>query len=65
MKKHDIIEIDCDIRVETEKAFGVYVGKTGEDGNDIIIWLPKSQVENNNDGTLSMPEWLAMEKELI
>ncbi len=28
-------------------------------------WVPMSQVEINDDGTVTMPEWLAMEKELI
>lgn len=50
MKKHDII--DADLRYETEKAFLLYNG-------DKESWFPKSQVENNNDGTFSMPEWLA------
>lgn len=30
------------------------------------VWVPKSQVEfDEEDGTLTLPEWLAMEKELI
>lgn len=29
------------------------------------VWLPKSQIEVNDDGTVTMPEWLAHEKELI
>ncbi len=52
MKKHDIIEISADLRHETEKALLLYDG-------DKEAWFPKSQVENNNDGTFSMPEWLA------
>jgi hypothetical protein len=52
MKNHDIIEIAADIRVETEKAFLLYDG-------DKEAWFPKSRVENNNDGTFQMPEWLA------
>lgn len=29
------------------------------------VWLPKSMVERNDDGTFTMPEWLAKEKGLI
>lgn len=29
------------------------------------VWLPRSQIEINGDGTISLPEWLAEEKELI
>jgi hypothetical protein len=57
-KKHDIIEIAADLRHETEKAFLLHDG-TKE------AWVPKAQVENNNDGTFSMPEWLAMDKGFI
>lgn len=28
-------------------------------------WVPKSMVEDNDDGTFTMPEWLAKEKGLI
>ena len=28
-------------------------------------WVPKSQVEENGDGTFAMPEWLAKEKGFI
>ncbi len=57
-KKHDIIEIAADLRRETEKAFLLYDGSKE-------AWVPKAQVENNGDGTISMPEWLAMEKGFI
>ena len=43
---------------ETEKAFRIYDGKTTE-------WVPKSQVEQNPDGTFTMPEWLAQDKGFI
>lgn len=58
MKKHDIIEISADLRLETDKAFLLYDG-------DKEAWVPKSQVENNSDGTFSMPAWLAMERGFI
>lgn len=57
-RNHDIIEIAADRRGETDKAFQLY------DGNK-IAWVPKSQVEDNGDGTYSLPEWLAMDKGFI
>ncbi len=43
---------------ETEKAFRLSDGVTTE-------WVPKSQVEENGDGTFAIPEWLAKEKGFI
>lgn len=54
-RKHDIVEIAGELRGETDKAFRIYDGKKTE-------WVPKSQVEKNEDGTFSMPEWLATDK---
>ncbi len=45
-------------RAETEKAFQIFDGARTE-------WVPKSQVEDNDDGTFAMPEWLAMDKGFI
>ena len=50
-----LVDIDAEIRGETDKAFRLYDGKTTE-------WVPKSQVEDNKDGTFTMPEWLANDK---
>jgi hypothetical protein len=46
------------LRGETDKAFRLYDGKTTE-------WVPKRLVENNGDGTFTMPEWLAKDKGFI
>jgi N-acetylglucosamine-6-phosphate deacetylase len=57
--KSDLIDIACEIKVETDKAILINDG-TKE------VWLPKSQVEiNREDKEVTMPEWLAKEKELI
>lgn len=58
---HDFV---CQIKFETAKAW--LVTSDGEDE----IWLPKSncELEKNRDGrtwTATIPEWLAMEKNLI
>ena len=56
--RSDIVYIAASICGETEKAWRLDDGTTKE-------WVPKSQVENNNDGTFAMPEWLASEKGFI
>lgn len=44
---------------ETERAFRV-------DFDGRVVWLPKSQVERDEtDETYTMPEWLAIEKEIV
>ncbi len=53
-----LVDVEAEIRGETEKALRLYDGKEME-------WVPKSQVEDNNDGTFTMPEWLAKEKGFI
>ena len=53
-----LIDIAGELRGETDKAFRIYDGKTTE-------WVPKSQVEQNPDGTFTMPEWLAQDKGFI
>lgn len=63
MKNHDIIEISCQKKHETEKAILVVNLK------DKDVWLPKSQIEIDSDEKgiveLQMPEWLALDKGLI
>jgi hypothetical protein len=44
---------------ETERAILLDVG------NDAPIWLPKSQVEDNGDGTYTVTEELATEKGIV
>ena len=58
MSKLDLIEIAGEVRAETDKALRIFDGKKSE-------WVPKSQVEDNRDGTFTMPEWLAQEKGFI
>ena len=51
-KASKLIGIRAEARAETQKAFQLYDGKR-------TAWVPKSQVEDNGDGTYTMPEWLA------
>lgn len=53
-----LIDISGEMRAESEKAFQIYDGARTE-------WVPKSQVEDNGDGTFTMPEWLAKDKGFI
>lgn len=59
-KRNDnrLTEVAAQIRHETEKAYLLFDGAREE-------WVPKSVVENNNDGTFTMPEYLAKQKGFI
>jgi hypothetical protein len=53
-----LTDVAAELRHETPRAYLIFDGATE-------VWLPKSQVERNDDGTFTMPEWLAKEKGLI
>jgi hypothetical protein len=53
-----LIDISGELRGESDAAFRIYDGAKTE-------WVPKSQVEDNGNGTFTMPEWLAKEKGFI
>tara|TARA_Y100000310_G_scaffold87396_3_gene84224 strand:+ start:4176 stop:4622 length:447 start_codon:yes stop_codon:yes gene_type:complete len=59
------IRLDLTVRHETDLAWLVYSGRDDDGGAPINVWLPKSQCENNDDGTFTMEQWLAEEKELV
>lgn len=46
--------------VERETALAWFI-----DAGDVRVWVPKSVVEKNADGTFTMPTWMATEKGLI
>ena len=56
--KSDLIEIAAELHRDTDRAFLLFDGSKK-------VWVPKAAVENNQDGTFTMPEWLAFEKGLI
>lgn len=58
MSDPKLIDIAAKLQGETDKAYRIYDGSRTE-------WVPKSQVEDNGDGTFTMPEWLAQEKGFI
>ncbi len=55
-----VIDVEVLIIKQTEKAVLVKSADTLKQQ-----WLPLSQVEVHNDGTITLPEWLAIEKELV
>lgn len=57
-RESKLIDIAGEIHGETPKAIRIYDGK-------IIEWVPKQFVEANDDGTFTMPEWIAREKGFI
>lgn len=64
--KSDLVDIAVCRMAETDKA--ILVSETGE--KDDAVWLPKSQIEIENDGhknfiTVTLPEWLAKDKGLV
>ena len=59
IKRHEITEIAGEVHHETEKAYLFYDGINK-------VWLPKSQCQwDEDEQTMSVPEWLALEKGLI
>lgn len=58
------IEIEVEVRLETDKALKVFDGKTE-------VWIPKSQIKDqceDKDGNITsifITEWLATEKGFI
>lgn len=63
--KSDLVDVECLVLRETEKAYGV-ANNLGKGKTSEVVWIPKSQCQRNvDDGTITMPEWLAMDKGLI
>lgn len=58
MAKPELFDVAAEVKGETEKAWRLSDGGRSE-------WVPKSQVEDNGDGTFTMPMWLAKEKGFV
>ena len=57
--KSNLVDIAGQLRHETEKAYLFYDGVRAG-------WLPKSQCAwDASDATMAMPEWLAIDRELL
>lgn len=62
MSKRELVDIPCILRHQTDKAYLVDIGEL------VPVWLPKSMCEYHKEGKneiITVPEWLAIEKELI
>lgn len=59
IKKHDLVDVD-DWSVLRETQNGLLLKQGSNE-----VWVPKQFVEVHDDGTLTMPEWLALDKGLI
>jgi hypothetical protein len=65
-----LIDVAAELRHETDSAYLLYDGRSEIKKGDTVkselrVWVPKSQVEDNGDGTYAIPEWLALEKGFI
>ena len=58
MPKSELFDLAAEVQGETDKAWRLFDGSKTE-------WVPKSQVEDNGDGTFTMPLWLAKDKGFI
>lgn len=56
--KSELYDFAGRIEHETEKALLIFDGTKK-------VWLPKSRVEDNGDGTFTIDQSLAEEKELV
>lgn len=56
--KSDLVDLELDIKIERDLAWLLTDGT-------VTDWVPKSQAENNGDGSFTMPGWLAKEKGFI
>lgn len=55
----ELISFNCELEHQTELAWLMTI-------EDEQVWLPKSQCEwDENEGTILVPEWLAIEKGLV
>ena len=61
-----LVDVECVVRVRKEKATAVADGTMLDKGTrherEAHFRLPLSQCQENDDGTVTMPEWLAIEK---
>jgi hypothetical protein len=59
MKSSDLVDVEGEIRAETDKAYQFYDGS-------VTVWLAKSQVEwDEQESTMTLPFWLAKQERLI
>ena len=57
-KEEELFDLAARLEHETEKAYLLHDGTKK-------AWVPKSKVEDNGDGTYTMPLWLATDKGFV
>ena len=62
--RSDLIDIAAELRRTTEHPDGTPKAYLLFDG-DREAWVPAAHVEDNGDGTFTMPEWLAADKKFV
>lgn len=60
-----LVDIEAEIRQEHGDYWMVYVGEDRPGGSEIWVSLSREYVEHDGDGTFTMPEWYATQKELV
>lgn len=55
VEKSQLVEITGEIKRTTDKGILFYDGARE-------AWVPKQFIEDNRDGTFTMPQWLAKDK---
>jgi hypothetical protein len=69
-RKSDLVDIACEVRRDRpgDKSIAVADGsRETVNGREREKWffLPRAEIEVNDDGTVTMPEWLAYDRGLI
>ena len=69
MKDSELVDITAEVRHKTEKGIALWDGEEDKDGKEVWRWMPKSvfneHVQDNGDGTFSLPAWVATKYELL
>lgn len=70
MVKKELVDISAIIRHETDGAYLLFDGRTEVKKGDtkpseLRVWVPKTMIDNNEDGTFTLPFWLAKDKGFI
>jgi hypothetical protein len=67
MSRNDPIDIEVIIIRDEDSDAAILVSETGDE--DDVVWLPRSQIEYTTDRhgrtTVTLPEWLGIEKGLL
>ena len=63
--EEELVDVDAKLFSETPDAYCVTIDDDKFGKEAPRYWIPKTLVRNNEDGTFTMPGWLAKDKGLI